>query len=271
MITSVTEFEGILDENILVAGGFSNTELYKKSMKPQIEEKFPKVLDKINEINAKLESSLPIKVSLSTTGELSSETKEAVLQFASELTMEESLSLEYQLMDSEELLEARGTILASTIGYVVTTLKTKKEELSGTQKSAVCEKLLEEAMNAREILITEIFGELNQKAQAIDFLKMYLKNYLAYIINPIREFSLLVKEDEVELLEMSDKEKEKNEFYLKMRKLMKASNNIGLMIGKVDKVVDPLIEEKGIGNTLYPSFISAVSSIKTNSYISSFY
>ena len=121
------------------------------------------------------------------------------------------------------------------------------------------------------IIFHEIFGELNQKAQALDYLKAYFKNYIGYIGNPIKDYMKLIVEDEVELAEMTDDQKRKNEVYRKIGQVYKLANNIQIMIDKVKGPVDDLIQENGIGDPLYPTFIKEVSSIKTSNYISSFY
>lgn len=274
MINSIEDFENILNENLNVEGGFTSTQLYIQSMKPQIESKFPQVLEKINELNQKISSAVSLNVEVSSDGKLSERTKNSALEFLKELTIEESLSLEYQIVDAEEILEVRGTILATTIGYIISTLKQKREQLShssgGEAKSQSCDQLIEEAMNARTALVNELFGELNQQAQAMEFMKSYLKNYLVFIINPIREYAHLAKEDEAEILEMSDEQKKKNQFYQQMDKVMKVVNNIDRMIEKVKVTIDPMIEENGMGDILYPRFISASSSISTENYISKF-
>ena len=267
MIKSVEEFERVLDENISVEGGFSKTDLYKKSMKPQIEQKFPIILEKIEEINLKISKTATIKTMASSNGELTEETISSIESFLADLTIEESLEIQYQMIDTEELLTARGTILHSTIGYVISTLKSKMETLGDSPQAKVCKQLLEESMNAREALINEIFGELNQKAQALDYMKMYLKNYLAYIIKPMQEYSSQIITDEAELSEMDEKQTKKNQAYQKIEKVLKIANNIQMMIDKVKGPVDDLIEKNGLGEPLYPPFINSVSSIKTENYI----
>ena len=271
MINSVEQFEEILNNNIMVEGGFANTKLYKESMKPAIEKKFPVVLEKIELINSKISNSVNIKVKASVNGELTSETQDALQSFLLDITVEEAMELQYQMIDTEELLEARGTILHSTIGYIITALKQKIEKLGDNPQVQVCEQLLSECMNVRHILINEIFGELNQKAQALDYLKDYFKSYIGYIGNPIKEYISQIVVDEVELNEMSEEQKKKNLIYKQIGQVYKLANNIQIMIDKVKGPVDELIENNGIGNPLYPPFISSVSSIKTNNYISSFY
>lgn len=274
MINSIEDLENILNKNLNVDGGFTNTKLYIKSMKPQIESKFSQVLEKINELNQKISSAVSLNVEVTSDGTLSEKTKNSALEFLKELTIEESLNLEYQIVDAEEVLEVRGTILATTIGYIITTLKQKREKLANAggdeSRTQSCEKLIEEALNARTDLVNELFGELNQKAQAMEFMKSYLKNYLVFIINPIREYAGLAKEDEAEILEMSDEKKKKNQFYQQMDKVIKVVNNIERMIEKVKVTIDPLIEENAMGDILYPRFISASSSISTENYINKF-
>lgn len=272
MIKSIADFEQILDDSISVKDGFTGTSIYKEAIKPQIEQKFPKVLEKIQEIESRLSSNIQFKVVRSENGDLTDGTISSLMNFVSELGMRECFDIQFQILDTEELLEARSTILHSTVGYISEILRNKAEmyRIQDDPRYQICENLIVEVSNARKKLINEIFGDINQKAQALDYLKMYLKNYLHYILKPLDEMAKMAVEDEVELAEMSEEQRKKNLAYKQIDKSMKLMNNISSFISKVKGPIDDIIEQNGLGDPLYPAFASSSGSIQTQNYLETF-